>query len=157
MLPLRSPSHPAKILFPGSGSPFPVNSPLRAGHPQALPIILPGCPFDRVGGSFSLLPAARGAGRMLRQQLYSNRAPVHIKRTVHDCPFEADSGSRTRLFGLGSQCSTDEPYLHIVRCDYLPEIDCMFIITEDFRKVKRNFKKIKNFFRPPSTSLRKPV
>ena len=26
---------------------------------------------------------------------------------------KADNGSRTRLSGLGSQCSTDEPYLHV--------------------------------------------
>ena len=39
---------------------------------------------------------------------------------IHAQIKKADNGSRTRLFGLGSQRSTDEPYLHeliIALCD----------------------------------------
>ena len=36
------------------------------------------------------------------------------KVPVNQALLRADKGSRTPLFGLGSQRSTDEPYLHII-------------------------------------------
>ncbi len=48
----------------------------------------------------------------------------------------ADNGSRTRLSGLGSQCSTDEPYLHITIIALL-DFDVKLLIIINLRK-KRN-------------------